>query len=215
MVTSRDARRRAKEAVPEPVIQTITKPIGGEKNGGTREVIKKSGPKWYPADDVKLPVPSRKHVHKPTKLRSSITPGTVLILLAGSSRGSRVVFLKQLPSGLLLVTGPYSVNRVPLKRVEQAYVIATGTKVDVSGVDVSKFDDEYFKKDKGSKMTVVMEVDQGEQAKKNGVTEEKIADQKAVDAVLVPIVEKVPHLSSYLKTKFSLTKGQYPHEMKF
>lgn len=195
-------------------MQTITKPIGGEKNGGTREVVKKTGPKWYPADDVRAPVPSRKHVHKPTKLRASITPGTVLILLAGASRGSRVVFLKQLPSGLLLVTGPYSLNRIPVKRVERAYVIATSTAIDVSKCDLSKFDDNYFKRDKGSKASVVMEVDQGD-GKKNTPTEEKIAHQKALDAVLVPEIQKVPQLASYLKVKFTLTKGQYPHEMKF
>ncbi len=60
--------------------------------------------RFYPADDVKVakgPSP----VRNAPKLRSSITPGTVLVLIAGRFKGKRVVFLKQLESGLLLVSG--------------------------------------------------------------------------------------------------------------
>lgn len=108
----------------------VEKQIGGANNGGVRHVPTQKAPRFYPADDVKKPKKSRK-TQNATGLRSSITPGTVLILLAGRFKGKRVVFLKQLESGLLLVTGPYKINGVPLRRVNQAYVIATSTSIDL------------------------------------------------------------------------------------
>jgi|TARA_B110000977_G_scaffold38267_1_gene51455 large subunit ribosomal protein L6e len=93
-------------------------------------------PSFYPADDAKFPLKRAAVVKNQTKLRASITPGTILILLAGHFKGKRVIFLRQLDSGLLLVCGPYGVNGVPVKRVNQCYVIATSTKIDVAGVRV-------------------------------------------------------------------------------
>ena len=100
--------------------------------------------KWYKADDEKTRFVRRQRTPKRTALKKSIQPGQVLIVLSGRYRGKRVVFLKQLQSGLLLVTGPFKVNGVPLKRVNQAYVQPTSTRVELKGVDVAKVDDARF-----------------------------------------------------------------------
>merc|ERR1711937_1113672 len=104
----------------------------------------KKAPRFYAVD--RIPSKSKTFKPNPTKLRSSITPGTVLIVLSGKFRGKRVVFLKQLDSGLLLVTGPFKLNGVPLRRVNQAYVIATSTTVDVDVRAVANVEDSFFKR---------------------------------------------------------------------
>ncbi|KAF8022291.1 hypothetical protein BT93_G2441 [Corymbia citriodora subsp. variegata] len=173
-------------------------------------------PKFYPADDVKKPLLNKRNP-KPTKLRfGKHHPGTVLIILAGRFKGKRVVFLKQLSSGLLLITGPFKVNGVPLRRVNQSYVVATSTKVDVSGVNVEKFDDKYFgKKVEKKKTKGEGEFFEAEKEEKNVLPQEKKDDQKSVDAVLIKSIEGVPDLKTYLAARFSLKAGMKPHELVF
>ncbi|KAK9290548.1 hypothetical protein L1049_008718 [Liquidambar formosana] len=172
-------------------------------------------PRFYPADDVKKPL-INKHKPKPTKLRASITPGTVLIILAGRFKGKRVVFLKQLPSGLLMVTGPFKINGVPLRRLNQSYVIATSTKVEMSGVNVEKFDDKYFAKEvEKKKKKGEGEFFEAEKEEKKDLPQEKKDDQKAVDAALLKSIEGVPDLKTYLAARFSLKSGMKPHELVF
>jgi large subunit ribosomal protein L6e len=171
-------------------------------------------PRLYPADDVKTPK-KRHNTLRPTKLRASITPGTVLILLAGRFKGKRVVFLRQLPSGLLLVTGPFKLNGVPMRRVNQAYVIATSTKVDVGSVDTAKFDDAYFKptekKDKKKGEAEFFQTE-GSEAKKE-LAPEYVENQKSVDGALLGSLSD--DLKAYLATRFGLKGGDRPHLMKF
>ncbi|KNE58494.1 hypothetical protein AMAG_04064 [Allomyces macrogynus ATCC 38327] len=173
-------------------------------------------PKYYAAQEAPKPKVSRKAKAATPALRSTITPGTVLILLAGRFRGKRVVFLKQLASGLLLVTGPYKVNGIPLRRVNAAYVIATSTSVDVSAVDVAKFDDAYFKKASVPKIPKTEAAFfEDKTAALSKLPESRVADQKKVDAAVVAAVAKVPQLAKYLKGTFTLTNGQFPHLLKF
>ena len=62
------------------------------------------------------------------------------------------MLLKNLDQGVLLVTGPFKINGVPLRRVNAKYVIATSEKVDLSGVDSKKIEEiaapNYFTADK-------------------------------------------------------------------
>jgi len=125
-----------------------TKQITGAKNGGTRTIATKQS-KYYPAEKVAVPKKCRK-VAKAPRTSTKLVPGTIAILLSGPHRGKRVVVLKQM-GALILVTGPYKVNGVPLRRVNRRYALATQTKIDVAKVDVAKFDDAYFKAEKDNK----------------------------------------------------------------
>jgi large subunit ribosomal protein L6e len=51
----------------------------------------------------------------------------------------------------LCCAGPYKVNGVPLRRVNQSYVIATSTKVNLEGLELPAIDDAYFAKEKAAK----------------------------------------------------------------
>ena len=187
----------------------------GAKPIKTITKVARKQPRFYAADDVRRPIKSRKNNHKPTRLRASITPGTVLILLAGRFRGRRVVFLKQLESGLLLVTGPHKINGVPLRRVNQAYVIATSTVVDVKGVDVKNIDDAFFAKAAKEKSKKDSNEFFKEENKKTELSAARKEAQKKVDGALTPKISAVQNLGQYLGSLFTLTNNLLPHDIKF
>uniref|UniRef100_A0A1B6G4Q2 60S ribosomal protein L6 n=1 Tax=Cuerna arida TaxID=1464854 RepID=A0A1B6G4Q2_9HEMI len=198
----------------------IVKQIGGEKNGGTRKVILTRKTASYPTCDRIRRHPAKKCFkdHK-RRLRPALTEGTVCIVLAGVHKGKRVVFLKQLGSGLLLVTGPYKLNGCPLRRINKNYVIATSTKIDVSPIQIpADINDDYFKRIKNKKP----KKEEGDifvaKKEKYKASEKRKEDQKKVDAQVLTQIKKAQHsgmIRKYLGSMFALHSSQYPHRMKF
>ena len=90
-------------------------------------------------------------------------------------------------------------------RVNQSFVIATSTKIDISGLKIpAALDDSYF-----SNSSVKNSSD--ESAKK-----ERKALQESFDADLMKCIEKVPMMKDYLHERFSLrSRNARVHDMTF
>merc|ERR1711899_437736 len=190
-----------------------------EKKKDVKEPSKSRPQKSYPTDDVrrrKKSVGVGKDYQGSTKLKSGLVPGSIVILVAGRHRGKRVIFLKQLESGLLLVTGPFKINGVPLRRVNQKYVLATSTKLELPAINLpERVNDDYFRR-------VELKANEGGDseifASKKAVysaSAERKADQKEVDASILAAAKKIPHMVNYLGANFCLRNGQAPHNMVF
>jgi len=214
-------QKTQKPAEKKTATRVVKKEVKGEKNGKTRSVRVSKFPKSYPTEDKARKLKTNTHCFKDHKrtLRSTITPGTVLILVAGRHAGKRVVFLKQLASGLLLTTGPFKLNGCPMRRINQKFVIATSTKLDISKVTVpANVDDAFFARTKApaQKSTDAEIFDVKKEVYK--VNDARKAAQLDVDEQLMGAIKASKEktlLVSWLRTKFALKNRQYPHLMKF
>ena len=117
-----------------------------------------------------------------------------------------------------------------MRRVSQTYVIATQTKVDLAGFVVpEKFDDAYFKRTEPKKSEGESVFKESEQVSRTdklifvdilycqgySASDERKQDQKDIDQLVLEAVAKIPELKGYLRGRFTLQKGQYPHKMVF
>lgn len=103
--------------------------------------------------------------------------------------------------------GPFSVNGVPLRRVNQKYVIGTSTKVSLDGVDVSNIDDAFFAREDRPEAPV--------EGRGTFTSDARKAAQKTVDASLLSNISKVEFLQAYLQARFFLGGNDRPHALKF
>jgi len=100
--------------------------------------------------------------------------------------------------------------------VNQAYAIATKTKIDLGAIAIPEhLNDAYFKRPKKERKQKTEGEFFQEKKEKKVLPDNRKVDQKAVDASILAAVKNVPHLQDYLHSRFSLRKGDYPHTMQF
>ena len=169
---------------------------------------------WYPVSDLKKHFQRKCKIPKASHIAAPLTPGQVVIILSGRFRGRRVVYLKKLESNLLLVTGPYNYNGVPLKRVNAAYVLPTNTKLKVNAEVAKGVDDKYFER-LDIKREKEEDFFEDEKKKKERITGDRKKMQDEVDINVKKAVDEVPMMKEYLRNRFALKNGDKPHLMKF
>merc|ERR1739844_235881 len=212
-------KKKTAKTAAKPAPKFIEKKVNGAKNGGTRKVPTADD---FPTTDKPVVRKTRKCFSNHARtVRPSLKSGTIAILVAGVHKGKRVVVLKALSSGLLLVTGPFKVNGCPLRRVNQRFVVATSTSIDLSGVKVpEKIDDAYFRRARKEKKGAAKKEGDIFEAKKESykASDERKQDQADVDKLVLAAIKKNKEgaaLKQYLRHNFALSKGQYPHKMAF
>ena len=103
---------------------------------------------------------------------------------------------------------------MPIKRVNQAYVIATSQKVELPK-KLPAIDDAYFAREAEEKAEDDEGVFSAQKAGGSGPSDQRKKDQDAMDKEMMKSIGKVEMLEAYLKAKFSLKNGDKPHEMVF
>lgn len=209
-----------KKKVPSKVSITVEKQIGGAKNGKTRIVRVKKNRASYATKAKVTKRPTRNFFKKHVRhTRRTLVPGKVLILLAGRHKGKRVVLLKVLQSGLLLVNGPFYLNSCPLRRISQRYVISSKTRVNLKGVTIPEhINDSYFKRADKKKARKTEGDIFAKQEEKYAPSEQRKKDQAEVDKLVKGAIKKTNQgllVSKYLKSYFALRSHQYPHRLRF
>ncbi|VDK40096.1 unnamed protein product [Taenia asiatica] len=160
------------------------------------------------------------------KLRSSLRKiGTIVILLAGRHRGKRAVIVgRHRFSGLLLVTGPFKCNGIPVRRVHPDYVIATKTRIKMGKLRLpSRMQTkEYFARQKpqprSKNAADNLFVDANAGKKAYELKEERKEDQKLIDKRVIEVIKRSKQakmLFAYLRSQFALSRHDMPHKMVF
>jgi len=190
-----------------------------DKKTGNKYLMKLN-PKKYPIPNL---TPAKTPKYRQLKLRKSLTPGTIGILLRGNHRAKRVVFIRQVDCGLLLVCNP--LTGCPPRTIDHKYFLATKMKLDVSGIKVpEEMTHTYFHNKKAEnrafqkalKKSSILGGDKPVRKAKE-LTPEKMAINKKLADQVADLIKAHPDpiFVRYMKALFKLGPRDYPHRMLF
>jgi len=151
-----------------------------------------------------------------TRLRKNMTPGRVCVCLIGPYTSKKVVFLKQLDSGLLLCA---CLNNGSVRRFPQKWLLCTSQAVAISGIqkNLTGWTDSSF-----SVLKTESADDDGDKEDgffdKNASSKNVPAEfQSQVDGTIKAVEGCVDdkYMTMYLKARFTLESDMGPHATNF
>lgn len=159
----------------------------------------------YTPDDIPAFVEKemKKFEIKPESPRTDLVKGQIVVVLEGVFASKRVVYLKHLEGEEatdVLCAGPASVNGVPFFKINQRYLLATSTVLDIKA-DASIDTNNVFK-------SMIDEYD--EPADIEMTEEEKKLNTKIEEAI-----KAVKYMKAYLADPFSIDTNKSFYSMKY
>ncbi|TBU05140.1 ribosomal protein L6 [Hamiltosporidium tvaerminnensis] len=160
---------------------------------------------FYPADDLPEYVEKLEEQFSlcPTPpYRKDLVKGNIVVVLDGEFISSRIIFLKQLPNYMALCIGPFNINKVPLFKIHEKYLLKTSTILDIR-CEFHVRENEIYESKVGNK-------------KQFNSNEHVQCDQeKEIQEYVMRSVDNFRGMKGYLAAPFKLPKGFSIPDIKF
>ncbi|AEA38705.1 60S ribosomal protein L6B (nucleomorph) [Cryptomonas paramecium] len=122
--------------------------------------------------------------------------GSIVIISFGKLRGKKAIILRTTKCQMFVISGPFSLNGISIRRIKPGHIITTRNRLDVDSVNTRIFDDEYFIFLKKSRK-------RGNQDLKNRLKMAHALREIHIDRYLLNQISTNLFLKAYLKAKYT------------